>query len=138
MGSAAKGRVASSRRNAIPSARRSLPPRVFELRFAHAGLVTAIFFTAISLLPSLLPRMPPVQGLASGVTFTVGYGVGSLGGAIWRYLGIPEPQGRARRIAQLCAYGVAASILTGAVWWFVGWQNVIRRSFDMEELSPSV
>ena len=138
MASAAKEGSTPVRRWALRPARRGAPPRVFEPRFAHAGLVTAIVFTAISLLPSLLPRISPVQGLASGVTFTVGYGVGSLGGAVWRYLGIPEPWGRSQRIARLCSYSVATVILAGAVWWFVGWQNVIRRSFGMEELSPSV
>ena len=127
-----------SRILALRPARRSLPPRVFELRFGHAGLVVALLFAAVSLLPSLLPRIPPVQGLATGVTFVVGYGVGAMGGAVWRYLGIPEPLGRAKSIAQLCAYGVATLILAGAVWWFVGWQNAIRRAFGMEDLTPSV
>ena len=68
----------------------------------------------------------------------VGYGVGAAGVAIWRYLGIPEPHGRALAVAQLCAYGVAAFILAGAVWWFVGWQNAIRSSFGMDVLMPSV
>lgn len=127
-----------SRRIALPPARQSSPPRVFEARFSQAGIVVAIAFTAISLLPSLLPRMPPIQGLASGVTFVMGYGVGALGGAVWRYLGIPEPAGRARWIGQLFVYVIAIATLAGAVWWFVGWQNAIRRSFGMEELSPSV
>ena len=128
----------NSRRIALRPARQSPPPRVFEPRFAHPGLITAIVFTAMPPLPPLLPRVAPIQGLASGVTFMVGYGVGTLGGAVWRYLGIPEPRGRARAIAQMVAYGVAAVILVGAVWWFVGWQNATRRSFGMEELGPSV
>jgi len=61
------------RRVELPPARPSRAPQVFELRFSHYGLVVAILFAAISFLPSLLPRVPLVQGLASGVTFMVGY-----------------------------------------------------------------
>lgn len=138
MASTMRNALTPSRRIELRPARRNPPPRVFEPRFAHPGLVVALLFTALSLLPSLLPRIPPVQGLATGVTFVMGYGVGAMGGAIWRYLGIPEPRARALAVAQLCAYGFAAFILAGAVWWFVGWQNTIRRSFGMEDLSPSV
>ena len=138
MASTKKDALTPSRRIALRPARRSSPPRVFEPRFTHPGLVAALLFTALSLLPSLLPRIAPVQGLATGVTFVVGYGVGAIGGAVWRYLGIPEPHGRALAVAQLCAYGAAAFILAGAVWWFVGWQNAIRRSFGMEDLTPAV
>ncbi len=129
---------AQSRGIALPPARESPPPGVFEARFSQPGIVVAIVFTAMSLLPSLLPRIPPIQGLASGVTFLMGYGVGALGGAVWRYLGIPEPTGRARHLSQLIAYSVAIAVLAGSVWWFVGWQNAVRRSFGMDELSPSV
>jgi len=126
------------RRIELPPARPSKAPGVFELRFSHYGLVVAILFTAVSLLPSLLPRVPTVQGFASGVTFTMGYGVGTLVGAVWRYLGIPEPRGRARAGALAGAYGGATLALAGSVWWFVGWQNSIRRSFGMEDLYPTV
>lgn len=126
------------RRIELPPARPSRAPGIFEPRFSHYGLVVAILFTAISLLPSLLPRIPSIQGLASGVTFAVGYGAGTVGGAVWRYLGVPEPHGRARVWALAGAYGGAALALAGAVWWFVGWQNTIRRSFGMEDLYPTV
>jgi len=126
------------RRMELPPARPTRAPQVFELRFSHYGLVVAILFAAMSLLPSLLPRVPLIQGLASGVTFMVGYGVGTVGGAVWRYLGIPEPHGRARAATLAGAYGSGAVALAGAVWWFVGWQNTIRRSFGMEDLTASV
>ncbi len=138
MTSTAKRPATPSRRIELRPARRTPPPRVFEFRFVHPGLVAALLFAAISLLPSLLPRIPPMQGLATGVTFTVGYGVGTAGIAIWRYLGIPEPHGRALAVAQLCGYGVAAFLLAGSARWFVGWQNAIRRSFGMPDLQPSV
>jgi len=77
------------------------PPRtrrIFNLSFSRTGLVVAGFFFAVSLLPSLLPRAPYVQGIASGVTLMIGYGLGAGGQALWDYLEIPKLRGRARTI----------------------------------------
>ncbi len=49
---------------------------VFGLDFV--GLVVALFFFAWSLSPSLIPREWYFQGLISGVTGIVGYGIGVL------------------------------------------------------------
>ena len=42
------------------------PRRIFNLRFSRTGLAVAGFFFAVSLLPSLLPRAPYVQGVVVG------------------------------------------------------------------------
>ena len=73
-------------------------PRVFQLAFSPTGLVVAGFFFALSLLPSLLPRAGYVQGIASGVTAMIGYGLGAGGQWLWDYLGIPKLKGRARAV----------------------------------------
>jgi uncharacterized membrane protein len=96
------------------------------------------FFTAISLLPSLLPRVAAVQGIASGVTFMVGYGIGTSSHALWQYLGIPELERKRRLIVGTVAAALAVLVLAGAVWQFIGWQNEIRRSFGMPDLTPDV
>ena len=59
--------------------------------FSGAGVVVGLFFLALSLLPSLLPRAGYVQGIASGVTFMVGYGIGAVCQALWAYLADPGP-----------------------------------------------
>ena len=74
------------------------PRRIFNLRFSRTGLAVAGFFFAVSLLPSLLPRAPYVQGVVSGVTLMIGYGLGAGGQALWDYLEIPKLRGRARTI----------------------------------------
>lgn len=45
---------------------------------SHGGLVAGLVFLGFSLTPSLLPRSPLLQGLVSGVSFTIGYGLGAL------------------------------------------------------------
>ena len=61
-------------------------PRVFTLRFSGPGLVVAALFFALSLEPSLLPREALFQGIVSGVTLAIGYGVGVVGQWAWNYL----------------------------------------------------
>ncbi|MEO6996646.1 MAG: alpha/beta-hydrolase family protein [Terracoccus sp.] len=114
------------------------PNRVFQLSFSGVGVTVAAFFFSLSLLPSLLPRDAVIQGVASGVTVLIGYGVGAGAQALWEYLGIPVVTGRARRILVfvLVALGVLSVAL--AVWRLVGWQNEIRSLYGMEPTSPTV
>ena len=114
------------------------PRKVVELSFSGVGLTVAGFFFSLSLLPSLLPRGAVIQGVVSGVTVLIGYGVGAGAQALWEYLGIPVITGRARRI--LVPVIVALVMLSAAlaVWRLVGWQNQIRSLYGMEPTSPTV
>ena len=114
------------------------PIRVLEPRFSGAGLTVASWFFALSLLPSLLPRAPYVQGIVSGVTVIVGYGLGAGASWLWRYLGIPVLGGRVRRVvvSVLVGLGLWAAVFTG--WRLVGWQNEIRETYGMEPTSPTI
>ena len=95
------------------------------------------FFFAISLLPSLLPRAPYVQGVVSGVTLMIGYGLGAGGQALWDYLEIPKLRGRARTIVLGILVALIAWMTVNGVWKQVGWQNNIRELFGMEPTSPT-
>jgi uncharacterized membrane protein len=124
--------------NGVVDTRAQRPPRVFEPTFSGAGVVVGLFFLALSLQPSLLPRAGYVQGIASGVTFMVGYALGAIGLAIWTYLRIPALRGRART---LVVGGLLALMVWGALfsaWRQVGWQNEIRSSFGMPAVSWTV
>src|SRR5690349_17182110 len=114
------------------------PRGVLDTTFSGVGLTVAAWFFALSLLPSLLPRAAMVQGIVSGVTVMIGYGLGAAAQAIWRYLGIPSVPGRAHRIlvAIFVGLGLWAAVFTG--WRQVGWQNEIRTLYGMEPASPSV
>jgi uncharacterized membrane protein len=114
------------------------PERPFDRVLSGVGVTTATWFFAASLVPSLLPRAAWLQGLVSGVTVAVGYGLGAGAAALWRYLGIPGLRGRARTVALWVLVGVGA---WGAVWngWrLVGWQNEIREMFGMPHTSPLI
>ena len=114
------------------------PRHVLDTTFSGVGLTMAAWFFALSLLPSLLPRAALVQGIVSGVTVMVGYGIGAGTQALWRYLGIPGVPGRARRVlvAIFVGLGLWAAVFTG--WRLVGWQNEIRTLYGMEPASPTV
>jgi uncharacterized membrane protein len=124
--------------NGVVDTRAQRPPRVFEPTFSGAGVVVGLLFLALSLQPSLLPRAGYVQGIASGVTFIVGYALGAIGQAVWTYLRIPALRGRART---LVVGALLALIVWGALfsaWRQVGWQNEIRSSFGMPAVSWTV
>lgn len=113
-------------------------PRVFSPTLSGAGLAVAALFFAISLQPSLLPRAGYVQGLASGVTMMIGYGLGAGGAALWHYLGIPTLKGRARTIVLGIIIVILAWGVLFSAWRQVGWQNEIRTLFGMEPVSFTV
>jgi uncharacterized membrane protein len=111
--------------------------RILNLSFSRTGLVVAGFFFAVSLLPSLLPRAPYVQGIVSGVTLMIGYGLGAGGQALWDYLEIPKLRGRARTIVLGILVALVVWMTVMGVWQQVGWQNNIRQLFGMEPTSPT-
>lgn len=113
---------------------------VFSLRYSPTGLVVALLFFALSLAPSLLPRSGLFQGLVSGITMVVGYGVGVVVAWLWRYLGMPvmtsaNPSGR--RVLSVVVVIVAA-VVAVSVWRQVGWQNDVRDLLDMDPIGPKV
>ena len=111
--------------------------RILNLRFSRTGLAVAGFFFAVSLLPSLLPRAPYVQGVVSGITLMIGYGLGAGGQALWDYLEIPKLRGRARTIVLGVLVALIIWMTLQGAWKQVGWQNDIRELFGMEPVSPT-
>lgn len=120
---------------AVPPPRR---PGVLEPTFSRTGLAVGAFFFALSLLPSLLPRAGYVQGIASGVTAMIGYGLGAGGQWLWDYLGIPKLRGRARTIVLAAIVTLIAWAAVFSAWRQVGWQNEIRSLFGMPSVSWTV
>ena len=111
-------------------------PRVWTLEFSSFGLVFALLFFGFSLLPSLLPRTPMFQGVVSGVTAIVGYGVGSGLHWLWRFLQIPPLTGRLGRVVRWASIGLVVAIVLSSIWDHVGWQNDVRDVFGMDPVSP--
>ncbi len=95
-------------------------------------VVMASIFFAASLAPSLLPRPTAVQGLLSGLSLALGYGLGVLGVWLWHYLQIPTASaGWQRRIGKISAVACGLIILT-FLWKSSTWQNSVRELMGME------
>jgi uncharacterized membrane protein len=113
--------------------------RVFSMQHSRAGVVVALLFFALSLAPSLLPRTGVFQGVVSGITMAIGYGLGTFGAWLWRYLGLPvaTTSSRAGKAVLGVAVGLVTLVLLVSVWRQVGWQNDVRDLFSMEPVGPS-
>ncbi len=112
------------------------PPRVFGPGLNGVGLLVGAVFFALSLFPSLLPRSALQQGVLSGITLAMGYGIGAGLSALWRYLQVPTLRGRTRTVVLGVLLAVAAVGIALAVWRYVGWQNDLRALFGMQATSP--
>lgn len=132
--------TASATAGQIPESTRYAPrrpPRVLELTFSGPGVAVGAIFASFSLEPSLLPRVAWIQGIASGVSIMVGYGLGSAGHAIWNYLRVPNLRGRPQRVVIAVLLAIIGLVSARAIWRWVGWQNDIRNLMGMDSLSPS-
>ncbi|WP_062069102.1 alpha/beta hydrolase [Demequina sediminicola] len=121
-----------------PRPPRRRAPGIIEPHFSGLGVIVGLYFFSLSLTPSLLPREGWVQGINSGVTFMVGYGLGVAVFAVGRFLTVPQARGRIRAVLLTVAL-VVIGVQTGlAIWDYVGWQNETRLDFGMDPLSPLV
>jgi uncharacterized membrane protein len=100
------------------------------------GLWVAALFFAFSLQPSLLPRGPAVQGVVSGITVALGYGLGVTVAWAVRYLGVTAPRGDTQRMLVLGANALLTLALLLSVWRHIGWQNEVRSLFGMDPSGP--
>lgn len=96
------------------------------------GLLLGTLLFAASLTPSLLPRTPLTQGVLSGLSFAVGYGIGVGAHWLWRYLELPTPPGRAKWALAVTAAVVCVATALVFLWRAPEWQNSIRILMNLE------
>lgn len=108
--------------------------RVLRRRPGLAGSAFAVLFYCASLTPSLLPRAWYLQGIVSGLTAAIGYGVGATLGALVR-LAWRRTYPRATRIAWWALLVVA--VIAGLLMLAMGtkWQQELRGRLDMERMA---
>lgn len=110
----------------------------FGRRLHPVGLAIALLFFTWSMSPSLLPRPWYLQGLASGISVALGYGVGCAAAAIVRACGVrPQWPARVRRIGWW-SLGLVAVVVV-PVFLVLGsvWQNYTRDLVGVEH-SPRI
>lgn len=105
--------------------------------FSLLGLMMGLLFLCASLTPSLLPRVPAVQGVLSGIAFAVGYGVGRALLGTYRFL---EFKDLSRQVRRPIVWGlfVALAVLTLFTFSRNGvWQNSIRERMEMPAIDSA-
>ncbi|PVA07778.1 alpha/beta hydrolase [Thalassorhabdomicrobium marinisediminis] len=95
-------------------------------------LFLGLLFFAASLTPTLIPRSWLVQGILGGLVMGVGYLIGRIGVSLWRLMELPEPTGRAVRIAQVILGLPVLPVLAGCLFRARDWQNSIRERMGLE------
>jgi uncharacterized membrane protein len=117
---------------ATPTRSRRSGARRYGGRFEATGLVVALIFYWISLTPSLIPRTWLFQGVITGISAVVGYGIGVL--VHWTFVKagvrILWPI-RTRRIAWWTLAVATAIVVPTAVVLGVHWQGQVRDLFGM-------
>ncbi|WP_307796862.1 alpha/beta-hydrolase N-terminal domain-containing protein [Williamsia soli] len=102
-------------------------------RMVFGGLVVATVSVWLSMTPSLLPRGWLFQGVVSGASAAIGYGVGVLGSMLVRYVVRREASANAKRIAWRVLAGVGATGTILGLVWFGSWQSELRDLMGTEE-----
>lgn len=113
----------------VASAARSLHP---------VGLAVALLFFAWSMTPSLLPRPWYLQGVATGISIAIGYGLGCAVAWVVRRCGVITPSSSRTRRIGWWALGVAAAVVVHTFlvlgsWW----QEILRDLIGMPRVERS-
>lgn len=115
-------------------------PRIVAIgrSFATAGLIGGLIAFGLAQVPSLIPRPWLNQGIFTGVTVALGYGIGVLIGWFARRAGIhPRWSERTRRNGRYAlavgGFIVVAAAMVLSAWW----QSRARELLDMPDISPA-
>lgn len=103
-------------------------------RLSTAGLLVGTLLFAFSLTPSLLPRSVTFQGLVSGMSLSLGYGIGCIARWLWSYLGMPVPGSRVKHIFTIAAASACFAVGAGFLRLASDWQNSVRALMGMEQV----
>jgi len=109
----------------------------FRAKLSTPGLLLGTLLFAVSLTPSLLPRDFVLQGILSGTSFAIGYGLGAWGGWLWEYMELQLPPGRVSRAIKIAAALLCILVALVSLYLNTGWQNSVRKVMDMPPLESA-
>lgn len=102
--------------------------------YTFTGTAVGVIFIWLSLTPSLLPRGPLFQGLVSGLSGAIGYGLGVFSVWLVRFMRekdhSPSPPSWAWKV--LIPIGLTGQVLM-AIWFHI-WQDDVRDLMGVEHL----
>jgi uncharacterized membrane protein len=108
-----------------------------QWRPVFLGLVGAVLFFWMSLLPSLLPRPWWLQGVISGIAMAVGYGLGVGSSALLRWFIGRDPSPAFKRQVWQFSKILLPAATAGFVLLGLAWQNEVRHILDVEPISAT-
>lgn len=100
--------------------------RNYHHSLSYIGVIIAVICFSISLMPSLLPRPYLLQGLLSGITITIGYGVGIFIRFFWLYLELPKLTDRVKYYFRYIVSILSFFIFSYAIFASNSWQDEVR------------
>ncbi|BBX95335.1 alpha/beta hydrolase [Mycobacterium lacus] len=102
--------------------------------YTFTGTTFGLIFLWLSMTPSLLPRGPLFQGLVSGISGAIGYGLGVFTVWLVRYMRSQNSSPPPPRWAWLPLIGVGAVGMVLMAIWFHLWQDDVRDLMGVEHL----
>ena len=99
-------------------------------RFSYGGLALGTLFYCFSFMPSLLPRPWFFQGILSGISLAIGYGIGTGFSSLARWLLQTELPVSVKQSAWRGLAIIAPAFALLYLWLGHGWQNEVRKLVD--------
>ncbi len=102
--------------------------------YTFTGTAVGLIFIWFSMTPSLLPRGASFQGLVSGISGAIGYGLGVF--AVWlvRYMRSQDSSPSPPRWAWMVLVPIGAIGMVVMAIWFHVWQDDVRDLMGVEHL----
>ncbi|MBW0366457.1 alpha/beta hydrolase [Ensifer adhaerens] len=105
--------------------------------FSTTGLIVGVFFFAMSLTPSLIPRPYVVQAVISGLSLSAGYAIGVLLRWLWSLLDLPEIRGRTGLTVKVLAALGCTAVALAFLWRTAYWQNTVRQIMGLDPVESA-
>ncbi|MFV1990307.1 MAG: alpha/beta-hydrolase N-terminal domain-containing protein, partial [Acidimicrobiales bacterium] len=110
---------------------------IFTRHLCFGGLVGALLFFVLSMLPSLLARGWTFQGVISGMNLVIGYGIGSAASAIARHYHAPEPSPQVKHRVWQGFAALAVILGLSSLAWGDSWNDATREIMDQEPVGTT-